>query len=143
MKATDTPIDSVHEVFSISADICLRWLLSDEVALDQAERWEEPAIDGEKDAPVVAPGVRPVHDAAVHVRLSRAVRERVESPEQRALVGAERNDGDFGSRRVQHAVHDDRCRLNLPVPVEREITGVIDPRDLQLRDVRYVDLIER
>ena len=50
----------------------------------RVERVEAP-IDGEEDAVVAT--ISPVNDTAVDMGLSRTVRKRIESPEQRAAVG--------------------------------------------------------
>src|SRR5437867_2110384 len=71
------------------------------------------------------------------------MREGVESPEQRATRGSQRDRGERGRRRIEHAIDHDRRRLDFGVAVRGKVAGVIDPRDLQAPDVTAIDLIER
>src|SRR5438105_126404 len=101
----------------------------------------EPATGGEED-PLVA-SISPVHDAAIDVRLARPLGERIESPQQRAAVGTERDDGERRGSRVENPVDDDRGRLDLGMASGRDVAGVVRPRDTQPADVAAVDLIEQ
>ena len=105
----------------------------------------QPAAGREEDPLVSAVG--PVHDAAIDVAWRGARRvgrgARVEAPDRRPVLGVQRNHGKRGRGRVQHAIHNDGCRLDLAVAIGREIAGVIDPRHAQLRDVAGIDLIQR
>ena len=101
----------------------------------------EAATGGEED-PLVA-SVGPVHHAAIDVRLARPLGERIESPEQRAALGTQRDDGERRCGRVENPVDDNRRRLDLGMDSGRDVAGVVRPRDTQPADVAAVDLIEQ
>src|SRR5204862_3232686 len=71
---------------------------------------------------------------------------RVEAPNQLAALSVKGDDGERGSGGVQDAADDDRRGLDFgraaPRSVCGHVTGVVDPRHAQLRDVGPVDLIE-
>src|SRR2546430_5884352 len=55
--------------------------------------------------------ISPVHDAAIDVRLARPLGERIESPQQRAAVGTERDDGERRRGRVENPVRSEERRV--------------------------------
>ena len=100
----------------------------------------ESSPGGEED-PSVRPAVGPIDDSAIHMRLALAIREGVETPQQRAVVGADRDHRERGRGRVQHAINHYGSRLDLAVG--RSVTGVVGPNYAETTNVLASDLVER
>ncbi len=71
----------------------------------------------------------------------RGAAARIETPELAPGLGVEGDDFHRGSRRVEHALDDDRVALHLRT-LER-IAAVVDPSDLEAGNVAAIDLDER
>ena len=71
---------------------------------------------------------------------SRTLCAQISSP----VFGIERDDGpSCAGRRVEHALHHERRAFELVLRERPEVVGLEPPRDLELAEVRGVDLIER
>src|SRR5258705_1500140 len=103
------------------------------------QRVESPT--GREEDPSLGPAVGPIDDAAIRVRLALAIRKGIEAPQQRAVIGAERDHREPGCGRVQYAINNYGSCLDLAVG--RSVTGVIGPRDAEATDVLAADLVER
>src|SRR5258705_2299748 len=77
------------------------------------QRVESPT--GREEDPSLGPAVGPIDDAAIRVRLALAIRKGIEAPQQRAVIGSERDHRQPGSGPVQDAINNYRSCLDVAV----------------------------
>ncbi len=109
---------------------------------------DEPVAGRVIEDPLVAAAVGPVGDAASRelarrqagaLALAQAVR-----PDQLAGLRVERDHrASRAGRRVEHALHHQRRAFELELGERAEVVGLEPPGDLELAEVRAVDLIQR
>ena len=108
----------------------------------------ELVADGDEVDPLVAGPVGPVPDAAPGQapHRSRGALPFVEAVHPEVLAGGrvERHDrAPAAGGGVEHAVDDERRRLQVVVGARTQVPGLVAPDDLQVAEVAGVDLIER